>query len=45
MEISSKTDGSRIDVKMMKTKGGHYGVFLETQQKKNTLYLEDALGG
>ena len=44
LEITSKTDGSRIQVKMIDTKGGHYGIILETQQKKNVLYLEDALG-
>ena len=44
LEISSKTDGSRIQVRMIDTKGVHYGIILETQQKKNVLYLEDALG-
>ena len=44
LEITSKTDGSRIQVKMIDTKGGHYGIILETQQKKNVLYLQDALG-
>ena len=29
---------------MIDTKGGHYGVVLETLRKKNVLYLEDALG-
>ena len=29
---------------MIDTKGGHYGIILETQRKKNVLYLEDALG-
>ena len=29
---------------MIDTKGGHYGIILETQHKKNVLYLEDALG-
>ena len=29
---------------MIDTKGGHYGVVLETRRKKNVLYLEDALG-
>ena len=29
---------------MIDTKGGHYGIILETPWKKNVLYLEDALG-
>ena len=29
---------------MIDTKGFHYGIVLETQQKKNVLYLEDAPG-
>ena len=29
---------------MIDTKGGRYRKILETQQKKNVLYLEDALG-
>ena len=29
---------------MIDTNGGHYGIILETQKKKNVLYLEDALG-
>ena len=28
---------------MIDTKGGHYGIILETQWKKNVLYLEDTL--
>ena len=44
LEISSNIDGSRIQIQMIDTKGGHYGVVLETQRKKNVLYLEDALG-
>ena len=44
LEISSKIDGSRIQIQMIDNKGGHYGVFLETQRKKNVLYPEDALG-
>ena len=31
LEISSKTDGSRIQVRMIDTKGGHYRIILETQ--------------
>ena len=34
LEISSKTDGSRIQVRMIDTKGGHYGIILETQGRK-----------
>ena len=44
LEITSRTDGSRMKVKMIDTKGGHYSIILETQQMKNVLYLEDALG-
>ena len=33
-----------MQVKMIDTKGGHYSILLETQWKKNVLYLEDALG-
>ena len=31
LEISSKTDGSRIQVRMIDTKGCHYKIILETQ--------------
>ena len=44
LEITSKTDGSWIQVKIIDTNSGHYGIILETQRKKNVLYLEDALG-
>ena len=44
LEIESKTDNSRISIKMIDTKGGHYGIILETRKKNNVLYLEDALG-
>ena len=44
LEITSKTDGSRMQIRMMDTKGGHYGIILETQRRKDVLYLEDALG-
>ena len=30
LEITSKTDGSRMKVRMIDTKGGHYVVVLET---------------
>ena len=29
---------------MIDKEGGHYAIVLETQKKKNILYLEDALG-
>ena len=29
---------------MKDTKGGHYRIVLKTQQRKDVLYLEDALG-
>ena len=29
---------------MIDTKGGHYGIILQTQRKKKVLYLEDILG-
>ena len=44
LKITSKTDGSRIQVKMIDTKVGHYSIILETKRKMNVLYLEDALG-
>ena len=44
LEIESKTDGSRIRIKMIDTEGGHYGIILETRKKNNVLYLKDALG-
>ena len=44
LEISSLTDSSRIQLQMIYTKGGHYGIVLETQKKSNVLYLEDVLG-
>ena len=31
-------------LKMIDTKGGHYGIILETQRRNNVLYLADALG-
>ena len=44
LEVTSLTDGTRIQIQMIDTQGGHYGVVLETQKKQNILYLEDALG-
>ena len=44
LEISSLTDGTRIQLQMIDTQGGHYGIVLETQKKHNVLYLDDALG-
>ena len=46
LEITSKTDGSRMKLRMINKESGHYGIVLETQKKKtsNVLYLEDALG-
>ena len=31
LDISLKTDGPRIQVRMIDTKGGNYGIILETQ--------------
>ena len=44
LEVSSLTDGTRIQLEMIDTQGGHYGIVLEIQKKNNLLYLEDALG-
>ena len=44
LEITSFTDGSRIQIQMIDTQGGHYGNVLETQRRQNVLYIEDALG-
>ena len=44
LEVSSLTDGTRIQLEMIDTQGGHYGIVLETQKKNNVLYVEDALG-
>ena len=43
LEITSRSDGSRMKFKMIDTEGGHYVIILETQKRKNVLYLEDAL--
>ena len=44
LEITSSTDGNGIQIQMIDTLGGHYGIVLETQRKQNVLYIEDALG-
>ena len=44
LEITSLTDGARVQIQMIDTQGGHYGVVLETQRRQNILYIEDALG-
>ena len=44
LEVFSLTDGTRFQLEMIDTHGGHYGIFLETQKKNNVLYVEDALG-
>ena len=44
MDKESKTNGSRMRIKMIDTVGGHYAVILETKKRQDTniLYLEDA---
>ena len=44
LEVSSLTDGTRIQLKMVDTQGGYYVIVLETQKRTNVLYVEDALG-
>ena len=44
LEVTSLMDGTRIQIQMIDTQGGHYGIVLETQKKQNVLYLEYALG-
>ena len=43
LEIESKTDGSRILIKMIDTAGGHYGIILETKKRMDLsiMFLED----
>ena len=43
LEIKSRTDGSRMRLKMIDIAGGHYSIVLETKKKQNSniLYLED----
>ena len=44
LEITSLTDGSRVQIQMIDTQGGHFGIVLETQRRQSVLYIEDALG-
>ena len=44
LEITSLTDGARVQIQIIDTQGGHYGIMLETQRRQNVLYIEDALG-
>ena len=43
LEIKSRTDGSRMRLKIIDTAGRHYAVVLEMKKKQNSniLYLED----
>ena len=44
LEITSLTDGTRVQIQMIDTQGGHYGVLLESKRKQNVLYIEYAVG-
>ena len=33
-----------MQIQMIDTQGGHYGVVLETERRQNVFYIEDALG-
>ena len=46
LEIQSRVDGSRKQIKMIDTEGGHYGVILETRKKDESsiFFLENAEG-
>ena len=44
LEITSPTEGLRIQIQMIDTQGGHYGIVLETQRRQNVLYIEDSMG-
>ena len=44
LEVSSFTDGTRIQLEMVDTQGGHYGIVLEIQKRNNVHYIEDAFG-
>ena len=35
LEITSSTDGTRIQIQMIDTQGGHYQIVLETQKRHN----------
>ena len=39
LKIESRTDGSRKEIKMIDMQGGHYGIILETQKKKDSSVL------
>ena len=44
LEIESKVDGSRMKIKMIDTRGGHYAIVLEMRKKQDSsvLLLKDA---
>ena len=44
LEVMSLTDGTRIQIQLIDTQGGHYRIVLEIQKNQNVLSLEDALG-
>ena len=44
LEVSSLTDGTMIQLEMVDTQGGHYGIVLETQKRNGVHYIEDAFG-
>ena len=44
LEVSSLTDGTRTQLEMVDTPGGHYGIVLETQKRNDVHYIEDAFG-
>ena len=39
LDVSSLTDDTRLQLEMIDTQGGHYGIVLETQKKRDVLYL------
>ena len=41
LEITSLTDGTRIQIQMIDTQGGHYWIVLETPKRHNLLYLQE----
>ena len=45
-KIQSQLDGSRRQIKMIDTQGGHYGIILETIKKEESdiLFLETTEG-
>ena len=46
LEIESRTNSTRKEIKMIDTQGGHYGIILEMRKKKDSsvLFLEDTEG-